>query len=448
MPETQIESRPNSPAILVIVGITGNLSRKKLLPAIEGLNVAGALPEKFKLLGVSRRSVEPEQIIGKLPAGTDHDFIRNQLEMVQMDLDNPEDYRKLADKLATIEQSMGGQAQRLFYLSVPPDSARMIIEHLGQTGFGKMPGAKLLLEKPFGANVESANELGRYISRFFDESQVYRIDHYLAKEMAQNILTFRRENPLFHRTWNKDFIDSIDIVAAEDIGIEDRATFYEQAGALGDFVQSHLLQLAAITLMELPMTARWTDVPGLRLAALNKMKLRTADAASVRRAQYKNYPEEVKNPASKVETFVSLDIMSEDNNWQGVPISLTTGKALGRKYTEIRLRYRQEGNHEANELVLHIQPQEGVQLFVWSKHPGFDRKLERVQLGFHYTEKPNTPQPYEQVFLSAIHGDRTLFTSQEEVIASWKVLEPVQKLWAESGDDLVSYEQGVWPKFY
>lgn len=440
------QQAPLQPTTLVIVGITGNLARKKLLPAIERLAASGELPDQFKLVGTSRREVSVSDLLSDLPGDpSDHDFVRDHLEMVQLDPQQPEAYEALKEKLSSIESSFGGSMQRLFHLSVPPQFSQTIIEHLGEVGFAESPTTKLLLEKPFGSDVKSAHELVEHIRQYFKEEQVYRIDHYLAKEMAQNLLTFRRENALFRRTWHKDFIERIEIVAAEEIGIEGRVAFYEKAGALGDFVQSHLLQLTAITLMELPLSARWSDIPSLRLAALKSLHTLPE---SVRRAQYKGYATEVDKPDTKTETFVALTLTSDDPTWDNVPITLTTGKALDRKYTEIRVIYRKDGDREANELVLRIQPQEGIGMTLWSKHPGFDRQLERVQLAFHYREQADAPQPYEQVFLSAIRGDHTLFPSHEEVLASWQILEPVQALWDKSSDDLVSYEQGRWPVFH
>ena len=442
--ETQ-STKSTEPTILTIVGITGNLSRKKLLPAIERLAAAGELPDQFKLVGTSRRAISVSDLLADLPGKpSDYTFILERLEMVQLDPKEPAAYEELKEKLSSIEASFGGAAQRLFHLSVPPQFSQTIIEQLGKAGLAKLPTTKLLLEKPFGSNVSSARELAEHIRTYFKEEQVYRIDHYLAKEMAQNLLTFRRENSLFRRTWHKEFIERIEIVAAEEIGIEGRIAFYEQAGALGDFVQSHLLQLAAITLMDLPLSARWKDIPSLRLDAL---KLLHTVSGSIKRAQYKGYADEVGKPDTKTETFVSLTLQSDDPVWKDVPIILTTGKALDRRNSEIRLHYRKDGDREANELVLQIQPQEGIGMILWSKRPGFDRQLERVQPAFHYREQADTPQPYEQVFLSAIQGDHTLFTSHEEVLASWKILEPVQRLWSKSSDDLVIYEPGQWPQF-
>lgn len=447
MPDKETQSpKLSEPTVLTIVGITGNLSRKKLLPAIERLASAGELPDQFKLVGTSRRAVSVSDLLADLPGKpSDYTFIHERLDMVQLDPKDPAAYEELTKKLSSIEASFGGSVQRLFHLSVPPQFSQTIIEHLGKAGLAKLPTTKLLLEKPFGSNVDSARELVEHIRTYFKEEQVYRIDHYLAKGMAQNLLTFRRENSLFRRTWHKDFIERIEIVAAEEIGIEGRVAFYEQAGALGDFVQSHLLQLTAITLMDLPLSARWKDIPSLRLDALKSLH---TIPGSITRAQYKGYAAEVGKPDTKTETFVSLTLQSDDPRWEGVPITLTTGKALDRKHTEIRIHYRKDGDREANELVLQVQPQEGIGMTLWSKHPGFDRELERVQLAFHYREQPDTPHPYEQVFLSAIRGDHTLFTSHEEILASWRVLESIQKLWSKSSDDLVLYEQGHWPVFH
>lgn len=445
----KIDASQLRPTILTIIGITGDLSRKKLLPAIERLAAAGELPGKFKLVGISRRSVSEAEVLKGLPGGADaHAFICDHLEMVQMDLKQAEEYDKLKDRLRAIESDLGGQAQKLFYLSIPPQISEPIIEHLGEAGFGQEPDTKLLLEKPFGSDYDSADTLVKNIQRYFDEQHVYRIDHYLAKEMAQNILVFRGGNSLFRRTWSKDFIERIEIVAAERIGIEGRVMFYEQTGALGDLVQSHLLQLAALVLMDLPKDQSWDDVPNLRLAAIRQLHIPDTMIHEIKRAQYEGYADEVGHPQTSTETFVSLTLESKDSRWQGVPITLTTGKALDEKYTEIRILYRQENAREANELILRIQPREGIELALWSKRPGYSRELDQVQLAYQYHERaPDIPKAYEQVFLSAIQGDHTLFTSNDEVLASWEALQPVHKLWRVSKNGPARYERGRWPHF-
>ena len=437
-----------TPTILVIVGITGDLAKRKLLPAIERLADDGVLPEHFRIVGITRRDVEIKDVLAGLPkqAHKHYWFLQSHMEMFRMDLGNPADYRRLRARLNAIDKSFGG-AQRLFYLSVPPQISLPIIEHLGKAGFAKQAGTKLLPEKPFGADLDSAEQLISKIKKYFDESQVYRIDHYLAKVMAQNILVFRSGNSLLKRTWSKDFIERIDITASEKIGIEGRATFYEQTGALRDFVQSHLLQLAALTLMDLPKRRDdWQEVPRLRLKALKSLAPpdRTSLSSTVVRGQYDSYAKEVKNPGSQVETFVSLELASSDPRWAGVPITLTTGKALDQMYTEVCLHYRQEEASEANQLVLRIQPKEGIELSLWSKRPGLGREMEQVRLDFEYGAH-DLPDAYEQVFLDAINSDHTLFTSSEEVLASWRILAPILSYWSMTTGDLVIYKPGATP---
>jgi len=424
------------PTILIIVGITGDLAQRKLLPAIEKIAAAKELPEHFKIVGISRRDVSARV--------TPNDkFAKRYLEMFQMNLDDLADYNRLKKHLSEIEKSFGEVTQKLFYLSVPPQISRPVIELLGLSGFGKMKNTKLLLEKPFGSDLVSAQELIKDITRHFTEEQIYRIDHYLAKEMAQNILVFRNGNSLFKHTWNKDFIESIEITASESIDIERRSIFYEQTGALRDLIQSHLLQVAALTLMEIPKEQSWQQISEYRLTALSSVSLPQGPVTKfVKRGQYRGYEQEVNNPNTTTETFVSLTLSSSDPRWQGVPIKLTTGKALEHKYTEVRIHYRQEHAREANQLVLRIQPREGIELSLWSKRPGYARELEPVELNFNYHERSQVlPQAYEQVLLDAMHSDHNLFTSSEEVLASWKILKPVQEAWSMSDKDLVKYDK-------
>jgi glucose-6-phosphate 1-dehydrogenase len=293
----------------------------------------------------------------------------------------------------------------------------------------------------------SAETLVRGIRAHFAEDQVYRIDHYLAKEMVQNMIVFRQSNALFRRTWNKDFIERIEIIASEAIGIEGRATFYEQTGALRDVVQSHLLQLAAVTLMDAPAAENWPAIPQERLRALQQLRLAPgAVTDAVIRGQYHSYKTEVANPHSAVETFVSLTLESTDPAWRGVPITLVTGKALHRKTTEVRLQYRDSDTNEANRLVLHIQPDEGAEIDLWTKEPGYEHKRKRHSLHFSYGEHYTTlPEAYERVLVDAMRSDHSLFTSSDEVLASWRILAPVQAAWDMSSDDLITYETGADP---
>jgi glucose-6-phosphate 1-dehydrogenase len=431
------------PTILIIIGISGDLAHRKLLPAIEQIAKASELPEKFHMIGVTRRS--DIAITDFFEDKDSFAYLRNHSELFQMDLTNIDEYQRLAAHLRKIEDQLGGSTQRLFYLSVPPQVSNPIIELLGKSGLARENQTKLLLEKPFGVDLESAEELIKDIDQYFVPEQVYRIDHYLAKETAQNILIFRENNSLFKRTWNKDFIKSIEITASEMIGIEKRAVFYEQTGALRDLVQSHLLQLAALTLMETPRAGKFDEVPAHRLKALQYLSVpagkRITD--SVIRGQYQGYTEEVSNPGSTVETFVSLTLESSDPQWQGVPITLTTGKSMKQKFTEIKILYKKDQGYESNELTLRLQPDEGVELFMWAKRPGYDHQVSPHALKFSFKEHYNTlPEAYEQVLFSGFNSDHSLFASSEEVIETWRILNPVQKAWDMSTDDLVIYNRG------
>ena len=434
-------SDTKQPTILVIIGISGDLSQRKLLPALSEIAQAGVLPDAFRIVGVSRRDLKVADVV---PAGGE--FWDQHLELHQMDLENKQAYHDFAKQLDGIERSLGGSAQRLFYLSVPPEATQTVVEMLGDSGLAEVPNTKLLLEKPFGTDLATAEELVDHLKKHFKEEQVYRIDHYLAKEMAQNLIVFRSANPVFSETWNSKFISSIEIIASETIGIEGRKTFYEQTGALRDVVQSHLLQLAALTLMELPKLNDMPSIPRLRCQALEA--LQPAKPTDVIRAQYQDYRQEVDNPKSNVETFVSLKLESSEARWADVPIILTTGKALKEQFTEIRVSYRGEGNTDANMLILRIQPDESVQVRLWVKKPGYDNALQQIPLSFEYKNHFNSklPAAYERVFVDAMRSDHSLFTTGQEVLASWRILAPVQAAWAKSGDDLRTYKSGSAPE--
>jgi glucose-6-phosphate 1-dehydrogenase len=435
--------KKNKPTILVIIGISGDLSKRKLLPAIGEIAKTGMIPEQFKIIGVTRQpDINLEHL---LKHTTNKDYILNNTELFKMDLSDVNDYEKLKEHLKEIEKELGVSSQYLFYLSVPPSTSKAIIELIGKSGLADMEGTKLLLEKPFGTDLDSAKDLVTHIDKYFKKEQIYRIDHYLAKETAQNIIVFREGNSLFKRTWNKDFIDKIEIIVSEELGIEGRANFYEQTGALRDLIQSHLLQLLALTLMDLPEEEHLEEVPNLRYKALRQLKLKENDGEflNAKRGQYKDYREEVGNPDSMVETFASIELESVDPKWQGVKINLTTGKALKDKFTVIKIFYKKENDHESNVLLLRLQPDEGISFSVWAKRPGYEHQISRHALDFsfkdHYTA---LPEAYEQVLFNAMNGDHSLFSSSEEVIETWRILDGLQKLWRTSSYDLIIYKKG------
>ncbi len=433
----------NKPTILIIIGATGDLSKRKLLPAIGQIAATQMLPSQFKIIGVTRQAkINLENLLNET---NNKDYLIKNTELFEMDLQNSVDYTRLSKRLREVEIEFGTEAQYLFYLSIPPNVSKSIIELIGKSGLAKKDNTKLLLEKPFGIDLKSAEDLIEHIGKFFKAEQIYRIDHYLAKESAQNIIVFREGNSLFKKTWNNEFIDKIEITVSEEIGIEGRVNFYENTGALRDLVQSHLLQLLALTLMDLPKEGHLDEVPHLRYEALKQINIPSLKSLSTyaKRGQYKGYREEVNNPNSMTETFASIDLESQNSKWKGVKIKLTTGKALKDKFTEIKILYKKDNTHESNELILRLQPNEGISFSFWAKRPGYEHQIGRHALNFsfkdHYTA---LPEAYEQVLYNAINGDHSLFSSSEEVLETWRILDTLQKNWSTSTYDLIIYEKG------
>jgi glucose-6-phosphate 1-dehydrogenase len=299
------------------------------------------------------------------------------------------------------------------------------------------------LEKPFGEDYASARELITETARCYKDNQVFRIDHYLAKEMAQNIAVFLGGNVIFRAVWSNQFIDRIDLMVSEKIDIEGRTSFYEKTGALRDIVQSHLLQLTALVLMKpCPDVFDFSELPRRRLEALAKIK--PADPAKAFRAQYKGYKDDVKNPNSQVETFAALQLESSDPQWQGVPLRLITGKALDSRFSEIRVYFKRSQVKEANKLTLRIQPHEGIELDLWVKQPGYDHEIQKLPLDFNYQQHfgNSLPDAYEKVLVDAMRDRQSLFASSEEILAAWKILDPVLRAWQLDKKGPATYAKG------
>jgi len=426
------------PTVLVIFGISGDLSHRFLLPALAEIKKAGQIPPDFKVLGISRRQLKPNDIY----SGETKD-LAGITEFIQMDFTNSADYLKLKKHLKKLTGAK--DAQLIFYFAVPPDATPAIISQLGKARLNGR-GVKLLLEKPFGTDLASAKQLVEQTARCFKEDQVYRIDHYVAKEVSQNISIFLGSNVLFRKIWDKEFIDYIEIVAAESIGLEGRGNFYEKTGALRDIIQSHLLQLAALTLMEpCPDPFDFSDLPQRRFAAMQSLSAPPAAKlpATVFRAQYKGYRGEVGNSKSVTETFVALQLHSKAPRWSGVPIYLATGKKLDQKLTQIRINFKKTSASQPNTLIIRIQPREGIELDLWVKKPGYDKELQQKTLSFSFAQNfDHLPNAYEQVLVDAIRSDKSLFTSNHEVLASWKILQPILDYWQKDSGDLQFYKPG------
>jgi glucose-6-phosphate 1-dehydrogenase len=428
------------PTILVIFGVTGDLSKRYLLKALARIKASDKFTDDLKILGISRRNVNVNDVLS-----ADCNDLKSSFEVMQMDPAKRSDYDKLKDKLDDIRQSMAHEPQIIFYLVLPANTVSDVVENLGGVGLND-PSCSLMLEKPFGTDLQTAKQLVKQTKKYFSEEQVYRIDHYLAKEMAQNLVVFLGGNAMFQNIWNNQFIEKIEITASEQIGIEGRVNLWESTGTLRDFVQSHLLQLAALVLME-PCSElfNFEEVPARRLAALKDLEPVRPEKINQRvlRGQYKGYKEEVGRPDSYVETFVSLTLFSKNKRWEGVPIKLTTGKNLNERLTTIVVYFKKSHASQSNLLYYRIQPRESVELDLWIKEPGYERKLQKRPLSFVYEQHyEQLPEAYEQVLVDAVSGNRSLFTASEEVLVSWEILQPVLDAWQQDGKDLIVYEPG------
>ncbi len=452
-----------TPAALVIFGITGDLANRKLLPALYHLAEDDLLPEEFEIIGITRRGTTVDALLDDIRAKVNANDERcdesvlkkfgERISILTMDLNKAEGYARLKDILDQHEMRVGVCTNRLFYLSVPSQTTGSIVDMLGKAGLNKgcahqTGESRLLIEKPFGYDLVSAQALIETLNREFDEAHIYRVDHYLAKETAQNILTFRFDNPLFKAVWDSKAISSVMVTAAESIGIEGRVAFYEQTGALRDIIQSHLLQLLALVTMERPETMSADAIHEQKLRLLRAIKPIARDqvATLAVRGQYEGYLQEVNNQSSNTETYAALRLEIDTPRWRHVPVLVRTGKGLAEKVTEITLTFSGDEDKHQNTLTLRIQPNEGISIQLQAKKPGFDAKSETVQMDFCYLQTGDGvhPDAYERVLVDAMRGDKTLFATSDEVIAAWEVVEQVVRVWSRGADGLEVYSQGSW----
>lgn len=449
------------PATIVIFGVTGDLSTRKLLPSLYELNKNRLLPKQTRILGITNDASNVRALLKKTKASikakdgaVDAKELKKLgqiIELRQMDAVNAVDYPGLRDQLDTIEDEVGACTTRIFYLAVPPKIVPQIITQLGEHGLNQgchkhRTKSRLLLEKPFGFDVETAEALIKTTTDYFHEDQIFRIDHYLAKETVQNIVTFRFRNPVFEDTWNSNHIQKIEISANENLDIEGRGRFYEQTGALRDLVQSHLLHVMSVIMMDRPIDINDADaIHECRVRLLESIDPVTPHHAI--RGQYKGYKNEAGNPTSFVETFAALKLHSRAERWYNVPIFVKTGKALKAKETCISVYFRPEvvDHGHTNRLDFYIQPHEGIKFTFWVKKPGFSHTLETATMDFSYLQKFDEnghPDAYERVLVDAIRGDNTLFATSGEVLSAWKILEPIIKAWGKDDEGLEYYEKG------
>ena len=466
---------------IVIFGASGDLARRKLLPALYRLAYDRRLAAGFAVIGVSRTQLGDDQYREKMLKAV-QEFSENTkvddevwrafaqgLYYVAGDIADADLYRRLGEKLAEVEQTRHTGGNTLFYLSTQPSQYAPAALGIGAAGLQKGTGwRRLIVEKPFGHDLASARELSGRIHQVFDESDAYRIDHYLGKETVQNILAFRFGNGIFEPLWNRRYVNHVQITGAESIGVEGRGAYYQEAGALDDMIQNHLLQVMATIAMEPTATFKAPSVRDERSKLLRSIRPMTPDELRRNAVPGQYGPARIGgqdapgfrqepgvDPQSQTNTYAAATFFVENWRWAGIPFYLRTGKRLPKRVTEIAIQFNRaplaifdsEGDAlSPNLLILRIQPEEGISLKFLSKRPGAGMQLRPVSMDFNYGSSfgERSPSAYETLLLDALIGDATLYTRQDMVEASWAVVEPIQNLWRETHFDFPNYPAGMW----
>ena len=473
--------RVPDPCVLVIFGASGDLTRRKLIPAIWHLREQGRLPDAFALVGVSRRTWDDDDFRQQMREGLAEfvgtvdesvlDAFLAKIHYVSGDPADPATHTALRDRFESLDRECGTGGNRCFYCSVPPQIYLGIVEQVGKAGLNRQHQdgqgwCRIIVEKPFGHDFESAHGLNEALHDVFAEEQIYRIDHYLGKETVQNILVFRLGNSIFEPLWNRRYVDHVQITAAEGVGVEHRAGYYDQSGAMRDMIQNHLLQVLCIIAMEPPSSF---DAESVRLEKLKVLKairpilIGQVDRYAVR-GQYgpgnvggdevPGYLQESEVPAdSRTETYAALEFTIDNWRWQGVPFYVRTGKRMEKRTSTITMQFRQPPHlifDQANQmppstLTIRIQPEEGISLSFNGKVPGPDVKLGTVDMDFSYAESfgGRTPEAYETLILDCLLGDATLYSDNDWIEKSWQLLMPVLEAWKTPSSGAVpSYPAG------
>lgn len=455
--------RKLDPTILVIFGITGDLSREKLLPALFDLHKAKLLPQKFSIVGFARSEFTDESFRSHIKpknAKKSWDEFSRQIHYHRGDITDPKTFESLATYLKGLESRGHSCANRLFYFATLPTHYNTISKELHDSGL--LVGCTLhkrqtrvVVEKPFGRDLKTAKKLDQTLAKYFKEEQIYRIDHYLGKETVQNLLTIRFANSIFEPIWNKDYIDHVQISALEDHGIGNRGAFYEQTGVIRDFVQNHLIQILSLIAMEPPADLATNSIRDERAKVISSIMPPSSQeiGKNLVTGQYEEYRDEKNvSPKSRTETFAAIKLFLASRRWEGVPFYLRTGKKLAKKITQISIHFKTPSTLFKNEpitpnvLIFEIQPNEGIFLVLTSKFPGFGIRLHPVtmELGYHSAFKGEFPEAYERLLLDFIEGDQRLFARSDEIEQSWKYIDQLEKYLSKSRKKPEIYKAGTW----
>lgn len=472
--------------IIVIFGASGDLTKRKLIPALFDLQLQNILPHGFAVLGVGRTKLSNEDFRDQMMKSLVeycfhplknknriHAFSKN-LYYEPINTSNAHDYNRLSKRIDDIDEIIHHHGNCIFYLATPPSLFDVITKNLHQNQLNisktKNSVRRIVLEKPFGKDLESARQLNNKLLRYFKEEQIYRIDHYLGKETVQNLLVTRFSNGIFEPLWNRNYINHIEITSVEDIGLESRGGYYDQSGALRDMVQNHLLQLTGLIAMEPPAVINSESIRNEILKVFQSFQIISKHKipAQVIRGQYiasnvkgkpvKGYREEDGvNPQSRTETYVALKFYIDNWRWGGVPFYIRTGKRLPTRVTEIVIHFKKiphplfgfkHQNHEnENQLVIRIQPDEGILLKIGMKMPGAGFDVYSVNMDFHYKDLSEIylPSAYERLLLDCMLGDSTLYSRGDTVMAAWKFIDPILKEWEKNPDlPMIGYPAGTW----
>lgn len=481
------EPKIAEPCVFVIFGATGDLTSRKLFPALYNLAKENQLPSSFACVGFARREKTDEQFRNEMKEGVnkysrtkpvDEEIWQKFSPKVfyhRAEFHDEEGYRTLKKQLEELDQKLGTKGNRIYYLSVPPSHFETIVEHLSKadllaTSDNPSQGwTRVVVEKPFGSDLQSAIQLQKVLTRYLSEDQIYRIDHYLGKETVQNLLVFRFGNSIFESIWNNHHIDHVEITVSEDMGVGTRGKFFEEAGMLRDIVANHMMQLLAHVAMEPPASLKPDAIRNEKVKVLQCVRSLKTDELKTRvvRGQYgpgtmqgnalPGYREEANvDPHSEIETYVALEMYIDNWRWDGVPFYLRAGKRLSRRMSEIAITFKavpgylrsafgNQGELESNVLVIRIQPDEGISLKINCKVPGIGAPIQPVKMDFKYGSYfgMSPPEAYERLLCDCMAGDSTLFAHINEVIASWKYFTPILELWKQTpAANFPNYEAG------